>query len=97
MVQKCVVIHETDAGFIECVGAYDDEMTAYGKAYTTLSDAAFDYTQSYDDKYYISTLSPSEGECGYIMQLVNKETSKVEDWAIVLFYEPEDGEGEAKT
>ena len=96
MVQKYVVIHETDAGFIECVGAYDDEMAAYGKAYTTLSDAAFDYTQSYDDKYYISTLSPSEGECGYIMQLVNKETSKVEDWTIVLFYEPEDEEGEAK-
>ena len=98
MTPKCVVIHEiNETGFIDCVGIYDDEMAAYGKAYTVLSDTAFDYTHSYNNQFYITPLELCEGESGYIMRLVNKETGKVEEWVTVLFYEPEDKKGEAKT
>ena len=98
MAVKYVVIHEiTETGFMDCVGIYDDEMAAYGKAYTTLNDEAFNLTGNYDDKYYISTLAPREGDSGYVMALIEKATDYVMDNVTVLFYEPENEKGEAKT
>lgn len=86
--EKYVVIFEIDTGYMECVAVCDNASEAYGEAVLSLCDGLE------PDEYYITPPMKREGENGYIMQLIDKESKKVMHWVTVLFYRNEGGEHE---
>lgn len=84
---KYVVVMEIeDSGFMNCIGVFDNYREAYGEAYLALCDSY----EIGDTEHYISLAADREGECGMIVELVDKKTGKVEEFATVLFYDEKD-------
>ena len=84
---KYVVILEMDNGYIDCIAVCDKASEAYGEAYLALCDDLD------DEQYCITPPAYREGENGFIMELKEKKTGKVEQWATVLFYKQEKEDG----
>lgn len=80
---KYVVIFECDTGYMDCVAICDKSAEAYGEAYLALSEGLE------EDSYYITLPERREGENGYIMEVIDKNTGKVINWCTVLFYREE--------
>lgn len=86
---KYVVIYENDTGYMDCVAICDKASEAYGEAYLSLIDGLD------ENHYYVSIADKREGENGYIIEMVDKDTGKVWAWATILFYRnEEDGEAD---
>lgn len=81
-----VVMEIEDTGFMNCIGVFDNYREAYGEAYLALCDSY----EIGDTEHYISLAADREGECGMIIELINKRTGKVEEFATVLFYDEKD-------
>ena len=88
---KYVVIYESDTGYMDCVAICDKASEAYGEAYLSLIDGLD------ENHYYVSLADKREGENGYIIKVVDKDTGKVWAWATILFYRnEEDGEADER-
>jgi hypothetical protein len=83
--KKYIVIFEMPGGYIDCVGVYDNAEQAYGAAYLKLTDCLEE-----DEEYYMTLPIAREGENGYMIDVVNKKSGKVEQMATVLFYDYEE-------
>ena len=84
---KYVVVFEIpDTGYMDCIAVCDTAAEAYGHAYLELIDGLE------EDAYYISLADKREGENGYVIECVNKETGVVLSIATVLFYKSEGSE-----
>lgn len=81
--EKYVVILELDTGYMDCIAICDKANEAYGEAYLALSDG-LDV-----NSYYITLPERREGENGYVMEVVDKETQRITQWVTVLFYKPD--------
>ena len=78
---KYVVVVEGTEGYMECAGICDSEDAAFGKAYLWLAK------DEPSEKFYVTTPEVREGENGYIIYLIEKETGKEKFFATVLEYE----------
>lgn len=81
---KYVVIYEgSDNGYMDCLGVFDDERSAYGEAYLSLSEGLA------DGGARITVPVDREGEQGMVMALENEKGEKLA-YATVLFWRGEE-------
>jgi len=82
---KYAVTKHMDGGFALFIGVFDEE-AAFGAAYLALADRypAGDTAP----EHYITLPEMTEGESGYMLRLVNRESGETEEWTTVLEYDP---------
>lgn len=76
---KYAVISTSDSGYVQCIGICDNINEAFGKAYLDLTDG-------YDDGALFSVTVPerSEGDCGYVINLVERSSGSTVWTALIL-------------
>ena len=76
--KQYVVILELDTGYMDCLAVCDNAEQAYGEAYLALVD------DLEPKDYYISLPEPREGDNGFVIETLEKETGKVYQTVTVL-------------
>ena len=76
---RYAVISTSDSGYVQCIGICDNINEAFGKAYLDLTDG-------YDDGALFSVTVPerSEGDCGYVINLVERQSGSTVWTALIL-------------
>jgi len=76
---RYAVIITSDSGYVQCIGICDNINEAFGKAYLDLTDG-------YDDGALFSVTVPerSEGDCGYVINLVERQSGSTVWTALIL-------------
>ena len=76
---RYAVISTSDSGYVQCIGICDNINEAFGKAYLDLTDG-------YDNGALFSVTVPerSEGDCGYVINLVERQSGSTVWTALIL-------------